>query len=127
MSSIRKTNQLMPHQEGGCPGGVPHNVPPSSASGARRASTKEPLENVTHYRSARWRKDLSHILGSFFKHNYPSCMEGEWESLRNKFLNFLGQCQEQWKAIKEESPLEYMPYIERQFLALTGVQLTGLS
>ena len=44
-----------------------------------------------------------------------------------QFLNFLGQCQEQWKAIKEESPLEYMPYMKRQFLVLTGVQLTGLS
>ena len=117
----------MPHQEGGCPGGAPHNVPPSSTSGARRASTKDPLENVAPYRSTGWRKDLSHILGSFLKHNYPSHMEGEWESLRNKFLNFLGQCQEQWKAIKEESPLKYMPYMKRQFLVLTGVQLTGLS
>ena len=34
--------------------------------------------------------------------------------------------QEEWKTIKEEAPLKYMPYMERQFLALTSVRLKGL-
>ena len=54
-------------------------------------------------------------------------MEADWEKLRTKFLNHLGQCQDEWKTIKEETPLEYMPYMEHQFLALTGVRLKGLS
>ena len=116
----------MPHQEGGCPAGVPHNIPPSSTSGTKRAST-DPLENIANYRSAGWRKDLSHILRSFYWYNYPSFMEEDWNKLETKFLNHLGQCQEEWKAIKEEEPLQYMPYMERQFLALTGVKLKELS
>ena len=109
----------MPHQEGGCP--------LSSTSGAKKASPGDPLKNVTNYKSAGWRKDLSHILRAFYQYNYPSGMEEEWDKLKNKFLNHLGQRQEEWKTIKEEEPLHYMPYMEHQFLALTGVKLKGLS
>ena len=126
-SSIRKTNKLMPCQEGGRPAGAPRNIPPSSTSGAKKASPGDPLRNITNYRSAGWRKDLSHILRSFYRYNYPSRKEEEWNKLKTKFFNYLGQCQEEWKTIKEEKPLQYMPYMERQFQALTGVQLKGLS
>ena len=116
----------MPHQEGGCPAGVPHNIPSSSTSGAKRAPP-DPLKNLANYRSTGWRKDFSHILRSFYRYNYPSHMEEEWNKLKTKFLNYLGQRQEEWKTIKEEKPPQYMPYMEHQFLALTGVKLKGLS
>ena len=116
----------MPRQEGGCPAGAPRNIPPSSTTGAKMAST-DPLENIANYRSAGWRKDLSRILRAFYWYNYPSRMEAEWDKLKTKFLNHLGQRQEEWKTIKEEMPLKYMPYMERQFLVLTGVKLKGLS
>ena len=117
VSSIRKTNKLTPRQEGG--------RPLSSTSGAKKASP-DPLKNVANYKSTGWRKDLSHVLRAFYQYNYPSHME-EWDKLKNKFLNHLGQCQEEWKTIKEEEPLQCMPYMEHQFLALTGVELKGLS
>ena len=108
----------MPRQEGGCP--------PSSTSSAKAAST-DPLESIANYRSQGWRKGFSHILRVFYLYNYPSHMEVDWEKLRTKFLNHLGQRQDEWKTIKEEMPLEYMPYMEHQFLALTGVRTKGLS
>ena len=114
-----------PRQEGGCPAGVPHNPPPSSTSSTEGAST-DPLESLANYRSQGWKKDLSHILRGFYLHNYPSYMEAEWEKLRLRFLHHLGQCQDEWKTIKEERPLKYMPYMEHQFLELTGVRLKGL-
>ena len=116
----------MPHQEGGCPVRVPLNPPPSSTSSAKGAST-DPLGSIINYRSQGWKKDLSHILRGFYMYNYPSCMEAEWKKLRIKFLNHLGQCQDEWKTIKEEMPLEYMPYMECQFLLLTSLRLKGLS
>ena len=116
----------MPRQEGGCPAGAPRNPPPSSTSSSKGAST-DPLESIANYRSAGWRKDLSHVLRAFYLYNYPSRTEADWEKLRNKFLNHLGQCQDEWKTIKEEMPLKYMPYMQRKFLALTGVRLKGLS
>ena len=125
-SSIRKTDMLMPHQEGGCSAGASRNPSPSSTSGSKGASTN-PLESIANYRSRGWKKDLSHILRGFYLYNYPSKMEVDWEKLRVKFLNHLGQCQDKWKTIKEEAPLEYMPYMEHQFLSLTGIRLQRLS
>ena len=117
----------MPHQEGGCPAGVPRNIPPSSTSGARKASPGDPLRNISNYRSTGWSKDLNHILRSFYRYNYPSHKEEEWDKLKTKFFDYLGQCQEEWKTLKEEEPLQYMPYMECQFQTLTGIRLKGLS
>ena len=115
----------VPHQEDGCPAGAPRNPPPSSTSSSKGAST-DPLESIANYRSQGWKKDLSHILRGFYLYNYPSSMEADWEKLRIKCLNHLGQCQDKWKTIKEEAPLEYMPYMEHQFLSLTSIRLKGL-
>ena len=91
-SSIKKTNKPMPRQEGGRPAGVPRNIPPSSTSGIKRASPKNPLENIANYRSAGWRKDLGHILRSFYKYYYPSHKEAEWNKLKAKFCP-----EEEWR------------------------------
>ena len=93
-SSIRKTNMPTPRQEGGCPAGAPHNLPPSSTSSAKGAST-DPLGSIANYRSQGWRKDLSHVLRAFYLYHYPSCTEADWEKLRIKFLNHLEQCQDE--------------------------------
>ena len=92
-----------------------------------RASPRIPLKNLTHYRSAGWKKDLDHILGSFYSYSYPSHNEGEWKKLKTKFFKYLGQHQEEWRAIKEEKPLQYMLYMESCFQALTAIRLKGLS
>ena len=134
-SSIRKTSNLMPQQEGGHPTGAPHNIPSSSTpgkpspqpGGVMRASPRNPLKNLTNYRSAGWRKDLDHILGSFYHYNYPSRKEEEWKKLRTKFFKYLGQRQEEWRTIKEDKPLQYMPYMESHFHTLTSIRLNGLS
>ena len=125
----------MPRQEGGHPIRVPYNIPPSSTSGkpspqpggVKKVSPKDPLKNIANYRSAGWRKDLGHILRSFYHYNYPSHKEEEWKKLRTKFFEYLGQHQEEWRTIKEEKPLEYMPYMEHHFHTLTSVRLKGLS
>ena len=115
----------MPLQKGGCPTGAPRNIPSSSTPG--KPSPRNPLKNLTHYRSAGWRKDLDHILGSFYHYNYPSHKEAEWKKLKTKFFKYLGQHQEEWRTIKEDKPLQYMPYMESRFQTLTGVRLQGLS
>ena len=92
-----------------------------------KTSPRNPLKNLANYRSAGWRKDLDHILGSFYNYNYLSHKEEEWKKLRTKFFEYLGQHQEEWRTIKEEKPLQYMPYLERHFHTLTGIRLKGLS
>ena len=132
-SSIRTTSKQMPRQEGGHPSGVPHNVPPASTPGSTPCqhgggmrAPKDPLENVTNYRSQGWRKDLECVFRAYYKYNFSSFKEAEWNKLRDKVLAHLLQCLDEWRSIKENDPLQYMPYMERQFYVTTGIQLKGL-
>ena len=130
-SSIRKTGNPKPQQEGGCPIGVSHNIPSASThgkplpqpGGTKKTSPGDPLRNLTNYRSAGWRKDLGHILRSYYCYNYPSHKEEEWNKLKTRFFDYLEQCQEEWKTIKEETPIQYMAYMEHHFQALTSIKL----
>ena len=71
------TSKQMPHQVGEHPSVVPHNVPPAltpgrtlpQCGGDTRATPKDPLKNVTNYKSTGWRKDLDHVLKAYYKHN----------------------------------------------------------
>ena len=131
-SSIRETSSQMPQQEGGHPTGAPHNIPPSSTPGkpspqpgdVTKTSPRNPLKNLACHMSAGWRKDLDHILGSFYHYNYPSHKEEEWKKLKTRFFEYLGQHQEERRTIKEEKPLQYMPYMESHFHTLTGKGLS---
>ena len=84
---------------------------------------KGPLENVTNYRSQGWRKDLDRVFRAYYKYNFTSLKEAEWNKLRDKVFEHLLQRQDEWKGIKENDPLQYMPYMERHFHAATGIQL----
>ena len=111
-SSIRETSNRTPRQEGGCLTGASCNIPSSSTPGntlpqlgnIMRASPRNPLKNLTHYRSAGWKKDLGHILGSFYHYNYPSHKEAEWKKLKTKFFEYLGQHQEGYQR-REATPV----------------------
>ena len=133
-SSIRMTSKQMPHQEGGHPSGAPHNVPPVSTPGSTphqcggsMRAPKDPLENVANYRSQGWRKDLEHVLKTYYKHNFASFKEVDWAKAKDKFFEHLLQCKEEWRNIKVNHPLQYMPYMEEHFHMATGVRLNGLS
>ena len=124
----------MPRQVGECPSGAPHNVPPTSTpvstppqcgSGVR-ASPKDPLKNVANYRSTGWRKDLEHVLKIYYKYNVASFKEAEWGKMKEKFFTHLLQCKEEWRDIKENCPMQYMPYMEGHFYAAMGLRLNGL-
>ena len=124
----------MPHQVGEHPSGAPSNVPPGltpgsilhQCGGSARAP-KDPIKNVTKYRSSGWKKDLDHILRAYYKNNFASFKEAEWNNLRDKFFEHLIQHQDEWRGIKENDPLQYMPYMEKHFHAATGIRLKGLS
>ena len=125
----------MPHQVGECSSRAPHNVspastpestPPQHGSGVR-ASPRDPLKNAANYRSAGWRKDLEHVLKAYYKDNVTSFKEAEWAKMKEKFFTHLLQCKEEWRNIKENHPLQYMPYMEEHFYAATGLRLNGLS
>ena len=133
-SSIRTTSKQTPCQVGEHPSGAPHNVPPASTpvsilpqhGGGERASPKDPLKNATNYKSAGWRKDLEHVLKIYYRHNVTSFKEVEWSKMKEKFFTHLLQRKEEWRDIKENLPIQYMPYMEDHFYTATGLRLNGL-
>ena len=121
----------MPHQVSECPSGAPRNAPPASIPGSTphqcSSSTRaprDPLEHVAHYRSQGWRKDLDLIFKAY---NFSSFKESEWSKLRDKVLEHLLPCQDEWRSLKENDPLQYMSYMEEQFYVTTGIRLKGLA
>ena len=65
-------------------------------------------------------------MGDYFRFNHPNVPEGKWGQLKQWFFEYLLQCQEEWKALKESNPLDFMSYMENHFCKLTGLRLTGL-
>ena len=116
------------------PSGAPRNVPPASTpegtpsqhGGGARASSSDPQKRTAKYRSVGWRKDLEHALKVYYKHNVTSFKEAEWAKMKEKFFTHLLPCKEEILGIKENRPMEYMPYMEDQFYAATGLRIKGL-
>ena len=133
-SSIRMTSMQTQRQVSEHPSGAPRKAPtdstPGSTSCQRGSSTRaprDPLKHVAHYTSQGWRKDLDLIFKAYYKYNFSSFKESEWSKLRYKVLDHLLPCQDEWRSIKENDPLQYMPYMEEQFYAATGIRLKGLA
>ena len=133
-SSIRTTGKQMPCQVSECPSGAPHEAPTDSTLGSTShqhsssmRAPKDPLKWVAHFRSQGWRKDLDLIFKAYYKYNFSSFKESEWSKIRDKVLDHLLPHQEEWRSIKENDPLKYMPYMEEQFYAATGIRLKGLA
>ena len=71
--------------------------------------------------------DLDLIFKAYFSYNFSSFKESEWSRIRDKVLDHLLPLQEEWRGIKENDPLQYMPYMEEQFFATTRIRLKGLA
>ena len=87
----------------------------------------DPAEMAAKYRSSGWRRDLEHVLKVYYKHTVQTPFrEAEWARVREQFFDRLTPKKAEVLAIKEESPLEYMPYIAEEFHRATGLHLNNL-
>ena len=65
-------------------------------------------------------------MGVYFRLNYPEAPDSRWPELKARFYDFLVQHHSEWKAIRDNDPLRYLPYMEAQFKKVTGLKLVGL-
>ena len=87
----------------------------------------DPAEMAAKYRSSGWRRDLEHVLKVYYKHTVQTPFrEAEWARARECFFDHLIPRKAEAIAIKEETPLNYMPYIAKEFHRATGLRLTDL-
>ena len=66
-------------------------------------------------------------MGAYFRLNYRNePTSSKWPALKAKFFNFLIDHHSEWKSIRNNDPLGYLPYMEAQFEWVTGYKLVGL-
>ena len=65
-------------------------------------------------------------MGAYFRLNYRNEPTSKWPALKAKFFNFLIDHHSEWKSIRNNDPLGYLPYMEAQFERVTGYKLVGL-
>ena len=110
-----RTSQLAQGHSGG-----------ASQSEQQRAPDWNPLANLSAHRSRGWKKDLNCYMGAYFRLNYRHEPASKWPELKTKFFKFLIDHHSEWKAIRNNDPLGYLPYMEAQFERVTGYKLVGL-
>ena len=72
------------------------------------------------------KKDLDFYMGAYFRLNYRQEPASKWPALKAKFFDFLIDHHSEWKSIRNNDPLGYLPYMEVQFERVTGYKLVGL-
>ena len=111
------------------------NTPSTAAQGATPSQPghhswprhPDPAEMVAKYCSSGWQRDLEHVLKVYYKHTVQAPFrEAEWARVRERFFDHLTPRKAEAVAIKEESPLDYMPYIADEFERATGLHLNDL-
>ena len=110
-----RTSQPAPGRSGG-----------ASRSEQRWAPDWNPLERLSTHRSEGWKKDLDFYMGAYFRLNYRQEPASKWPELKAKFFKFLIDHHSEWKSIRNNDPLGYLPYMEAQFERVTGYKLVGL-
>ena len=65
-------------------------------------------------------------MGAYFRLNYRQESASKWPKLKVKFFKFLIDHHSEWKSIRNNDPLGYLPYMEVQFERVTGYRLVGL-
>ena len=99
----------------------------SQPSRRSRPRCPGPVEMAAKYHSSGWQRDLEHVLKVYYKHTIQTPFrEGEWARARECFFDHLTPRKAEAVAIKEDSPLDYMPYIAEEFQKATDLRLNGL-
>ena len=87
----------------------------------------DPAILAGNYRSSGWRKDLEHVLKVYYRYNLRAPYdELEWIRVRELFFDRFVAKKAEALRIKEESPLDYMPFIAGEFYAVTSICLHEL-
>ena len=109
------------------PSTTPQGDAQSQPSLRSQTRCPDPAEVAAKYCSSGWQRDLEHLLKVYYKHTVrTSFRESEWAPLRELFFDRLMPKKAEVLMIKEESPLDYMPYIAEEFHRATVLWLNGL-
>ena len=82
---------------------------------------------MAKFHSGGWKKDIEHVLKVYYKYNIQApYRKAEWVRVRDWFFEHFLPHKEEALAIKERSPLGFMPLIEEQFWRAMDLHLHRL-
>ena len=85
------------------------------------------MDDLDNYVASGWKRDLTHIIGCYWKDQVSPLNSDAWVVAINWFIRAMRACKEsEWVDIKELTPLQFMPYIAQLFREVTGRDLSGL-
>ena len=83
---------------------------------------------MANYVASGWKHDLTHFIGCCWVAQIGSLEWDKWHVAIAKFIAVMAKWKaSEWTDIKELTPLQFMPYIDRLFKEVTGQDLQGLS
>ena len=86
------------------------------------------MDEMSNYVASGWKRDLMYIIGCCWVVQVGPLDSEEWQVAIRKFLAVMRNKRAVgWTDIKELSPLQFMPYVAKQFKNITGKGLQDLS
>ena len=85
------------------------------------------MDEMSNYVAAGWKQDLTYVIGCCWAAQVGPLDSEEWQVAIRKFLAVMRNKRAvEWTDIKELSPLQFMPYVAKQFKNITSKDLQGL-
>ena len=80
---------------------------------------------VMAFGSRGWSRDLEHIVSCYYL-GQVSPLDEVWLTRWLQFAKHMHMAEDEWVDIKELTPLQFMPYVQRWFQTTTGIHLRDL-
>ena len=80
---------------------------------------------VTAFGSRGWSQDLEHIVSCYYLAQVGP-LDEVWLTRWMQFTEHMHTAEDEWVDIKELTPLQFMPYVQRWFQTTTGIHLKDL-
>ena len=89
------------------------------------SQTEDPMSCVMAFGSRGWSRDLEHIISCYYLAQVGP-LDEVWLTRWLQFAEHMHTAEDEWVDIKELTPLQFMPYVQRWFQTTTGIHLRDL-
>ena len=86
---------------------------------------EDPMSCVAAFRSRGWSRDLEHIVSCYYLAQVGP-LNQVWLTHWMQFTEHMHTAEDEWVDIKELTPLQFIPYVQRWFQTTTGIHLKDL-
>ena len=89
------------------------------------SQAEDPMSCIMAFGSRGWSRDLEHIVSCYYLAQVGP-LDEVWLTCWLRFAEHMHTAEDEWVDIKELTPLQFMPYVQRWFQTTTGIHLRDL-